>query len=152
MTPLPDTVKLSNTVITTQDRQEFLGKVQAAQESVFSASQKTLDPQIQALVSGAPDLGKALEGLRTTLLAAPVVRLTLAFEPSHSLIEKLAETIRAQEGKGGCLLEIETDEAVIAGVMISESGTVLDHTMRKSLDSLKLQPILSNYISLLKTV
>lgn len=137
--PSLDMAKLSS-VLTTQDRQEMLGHITEAQASVFSVGSQSTDK------------AKELEEMRTTLLALPVIRLTLAFEPKRVFIEKIVQTITAEREGSSFVVDVEIDPEVIAGVMISERGAVIDKTLKKKLLTVDLQPIINVHLQTLHSL
>jgi hypothetical protein len=155
MTPLLDMAKLCKVVITSTDRQEFLGKIQAAQALLFSPAGKTVQeafPELAVYLEGANDLAGLLEQMHTGLLSLPVIRLTFAFKPDRPFIEKIAETVRLQRGDNPFILEIEMDLYAVAGVMISDGGAVIDKTLKKRLQTVDLKPILQAHVPSLHTL
>ncbi len=149
MTPLPDMDKLQDWVHTTEERQAFLEKIEKAQALLFSPNAKPLGevfPELESLVSGTPDVGKALVELRNQVLALPIIHLTMAFEPTKEQVEKIAGVIQSSKKDSAFILEIELDPTIIAGVAMSDSGVIIDRTLKQKIEGVLLQPILAKYI------
>lgn len=79
------------------------------------------------------EIGAFLEGLRKRLQEKKRLRLTLAFEPSESVIDALAAWTSRNLGEEW-LLEFSRDDSVVGGCVIEQEGRYADYSVRKRLD------------------
>ena len=76
---------------------------------------------------------ECLIGLRDQLQKLKVFKLSLAFEPSEISIDNLFNWVVKNIGEG-CILDIETDKAILGGTIIVYEGKYEDLSLRKALE------------------
>ncbi len=74
-----------------------------------------------------------LETLKDIINQLKVIKLVLAFFPTYKTIEKIHNFVRDTIGIG-YILDIETNESILAGAVVMFNGKYKDFTLSKSLD------------------
>jgi len=74
-----------------------------------------------------------LKTLKNLMQKFKVIKLVLAFEPTHQTIDKIHNYIFENIGIG-YILDIEVDETILGGSVVIFNGKYKDFTLRKILD------------------
>lgn len=90
---------------------------------------------------------QTLEELRTAVMEMPMVRLTLAVEPSSEDVDLYIQKIRQTEQKNPAILDIHVDESLIAGAEVVVDGKVTDGSLKKKLASVDWKKILGVHLA-----
>ena len=107
-------------MISEKARDYLTGNIIAVFEEVEKVGLEPQDDQGQL---------KFLRDLMTYLQNLPVVKVTVAFESTHSYVMKLNNQISGYLGKK-CILEMIIDEDVIGGAIIEFNGKMSDQTLK----------------------
>lgn len=67
-----------------------------------------------------------------TICALPIIKLSLAFEPSETIINNLSFWAR-QNLEPGVLLDLSLDRSIIGGVVISYKGKFFDFSLKNKI-------------------
>lgn len=67
-----------------------------------------------------------------TICVLPILRLTLAFEPSESVINSISYWAR-QKLEAGILLDLSLDRSLLGGAVIMHKGKFYDYSLRNKL-------------------
>lgn len=87
----------------------------------------------KALREESIDKAKFLKDLAEAIKAYGVLKLTLAFEPSDHVIEKLHRWVVANVGANN-ILEVELDKTILGGAIIAFKGKYADLSLKKRLE------------------
>lgn len=88
----------------------------------------------QTASSRKEDIKILLSNAYRTICALPILKLTLAFEPSEAVIGNLSRWAR-QNLAAGILLDLSLDRSVLGGSVISYNGKFYDLTLKKKLQA-----------------
>ncbi len=134
---------MSNLINTVREKEEFLSYIEILSESFFKKEgfKKTLAtiPQkyssiILSAVRKEKDAQQALNYLKKELENTEEVNISLSFSPSISFIEKIIGFIKRDSGKN-IILNIQEDENIIAGAVLSFKGFYADYSLKKELEN-----------------
>lgn len=75
---------------------------------------------------------KKLVLLQKELRSLPLLRVTLAFDPSRAFLEEIANWAR-RSFDPAVVLSVETEPAILGGVVVSFAGRYLDNSLRRRL-------------------
>jgi F0F1-type ATP synthase delta subunit len=85
-------------------------------------------------------LQRALEKIKSTLLALPVLEIAVAAEITEEGVKTIRDWVLTNTGKG-TLLEIRIKPEIVAGVQLSLNGMYKDYSIAKHIDTvLQAQP------------
>lgn len=73
------------------------------------------------------------EILKDLLKKFKIIKLVLAFDPTHKTIENIHNFVKNNVGIG-YILDIEVSQDVLAGAIVIYNGKYKDYTLRKSLE------------------
>lgn len=76
------------------------------------------------------DRDKYLQGLKTELKKLKEIQLTLAFEPTDAIIEKILLWVRENVGEG-IILDINYSKTISGGAVIIHKGKYRDYSLKK---------------------
>lgn len=97
---------------------------------------KTLLEENKVLASDLPSCEKLLGGVREEIKSMNVIKITLAIDPSDEIIAHLWDFINQNFGKA--LIDLELNESILGGAVISINGKYKDFSLRKSLEEIFL--------------
>ncbi len=89
--------------------------------------QKQIDVQTPEAIK------KICDSLALALKNTDLLTLSLAFEPSFELTQKIAKLIKTEFG-GNTLIEIEVDPHVMGGAIITFKGQYFDYSLKTKID------------------
>ena len=110
-------------MISAKARDYLTGNIISVFEEIEKAGLEPADDQGQL---------QFLKDLITYLQSLPVVKVTVAFEPTHSFVMKLNNRLSEFLGKKG-ILELTIDENVIGGAGFEFNGKMSDQTLKYKL-------------------
>jgi hypothetical protein len=76
----------------------------------------------------------ALREIKEEILTLPVVRLTLAIEPTEELVEDMVNWLR-NKCNPKMVLDIYRDSLIVAGAIVTYNGKFADYSMAMKMDS-----------------
>jgi len=80
-------------------------------------------------------LEKLLNDLKEELKKVKVLKISLAINPSKEQIEHIFDWVRKNLGKG-IILDIDKDESILGGAIISFNGRYKDFSLRRDLEEI----------------
>ncbi len=86
-------------------------------------------------LSGKDEIKQFFADAYRTISGLPILRLTLAFEPSESVINTLSYWVRTNLDSG-ILLDLSMDRSILGGAIIVYSGKFYDFSLRKNLNEI----------------
>ena len=115
--------------ISSKARDYLSGRIISIFEEIEKAGLEPIEDQKQL---------QFIKDLVRYVRSLPVVKVTIAFEPTHSFIMKLNNQISASVGKK-VILDTIIDEDVIGGAIFEHNGRISEQTLRTKLhDSLEV--------------
>lgn len=143
-------MELVDVLFSTADRRELLTVLDLYEKQTYAATTDIPESPYSAflaqVIAAASDRERALATTREQALAMPIIRLTLAYEPSAEFIRTLARTVRSVEENAGALVDIEVDPSLIAGVQVSSAGKLRDLSLAKQLQTMDLAPLIRTHL------
>ena len=131
-----------STIKTVEDRNRLYSEIEVVSAAIYKEGElmKVLSSQVsrtlaehignetstEALSRKISDLKKSLDGL-------VVVKLTLAFEPSTSTIDKILAFLRQNLGEK-TILEVKFESKILGGVIFEFKGLYKDYTLKSRLE------------------
>ncbi|OGH19174.1 MAG: hypothetical protein A2868_00020 [Candidatus Levybacteria bacterium RIFCSPHIGHO2_01_FULL_40_15b] len=131
-----------STIKTVEDRNRLYSEIEVVSAAIYKEGElmKVLSSQVsrtlaehignetstEALSRKISDLKKSLDGL-------VVVKLTLAFEPSTSTIDKILAFLRQNFGEQ-TILELRFESKILGGVIFEFKGLYKDYTLKSRLE------------------
>ena len=143
------TADITSVIISREDQVLVLSELDLVKNSLFSPGTPNLSPRTQpfwAQLRAQPDFSsRDLENIRVQILKMPVIRVTLAIEPSESFLAKM-HALFSLNGKTPVILEWEKQTSLAAGVVYSVNGTMVDLSLVGKIQSLDLKPLMSRHL------
>jgi len=96
---------------------------------------KRLAEQNKIIPSDYPSLEKVLTGLKVDLKKIKILKISLAIDPSQEQIDHIFDWVKENLGKG-IILDIDKDESILGGAIISFDGTYKDFSLRRTLEGI----------------
>lgn len=151
---------ISSLLITASDRAYLLSELDSIQRSFFSAQgsrdlnvlgirSSSLPFWTNFLASGEKNAA-TLESMRQEIQNYRLIRVTIAFEPDRSFLEKMITVFRKSVGEN-CLLSVEVVTSLAAGVIYTVDGKIIDLSLAKKISEIDLHPILHKYMPVLSS-
>lgn len=150
---------VSQFIRTSEERSLFLSELDQVEKSLFKTGE-TAEMDLASLHIRRETLSywldivrqkvgakQTLEELREAVMAMPMVRLTLATEPSSEDIDVYIRHLRQHTEKNPMILDIHVDPTLVAGAEVVVDGKVTDASLRSKLKKLDWQKILSGKLS-----
>jgi F0F1-type ATP synthase delta subunit len=140
---------LADLVYTKEDLVKTSQEIEALEKAIYHTDpqilEKTLSQDIREAFSSHirelflknPDKKSVLEDLKKQLAAFQVMDLKIAFEPTHSVVEKVSQWVKANLGEL-VVVNFDYDPEVIAGAEISYGGKFVDLSLRKVVESVNV--------------
>lgn len=137
---------------TTEDLDDFSSDIDSLLTSIFKTEGKSFDNALETIsVNTAKKIKEAfkknaldmenkevarnfLEGLKDLLGKFKIIRLVVAFEPSHEIIGNIHNWVSSNLGEG-YILNIETNQILLGGAIVVFNGEYKDLTVKKSLEA-----------------
>lgn len=82
-----------------------------------------------------PAAEKLLSGLKEYLKKSKTLKMSLAIEPSEEIVDHIFNWVLENMGDG-IILDIERDESILGGAIISFNGTYKDLSLRRTLEEI----------------
>lgn len=136
---------LSEMVVTREDVDTLIMDIDILIDSLYRSGNGSYDQTIKNSVrSSTAKLLKtigtsreerqaALEQLKSKLLSAKYLKLTIAFDPSVETINRIADWVR-RNIDSEIVLDLKIDRSIIAGAIIEHEGRYIDHSVNKQLN------------------
>lgn len=99
----------------------------------------SLSWQEQVNLNDPESFGAFLESLRNYVKHMPIVKITLAFEPTDKIVEAICSWFVEQYGKN-VILDLYFDPKLVAGAMISFNGAEKDFSLRRRIEDKLKEP------------
>jgi len=96
---------------------------------------KRLAEQNKIIPSDYPSLEKILTGLKKDLKKIKILKISLAIDPSQEQIDHIFDWVLENLGKG-IILDIDKDESILGGAIISFGGTYKDLSLRRTIEEI----------------
>jgi hypothetical protein len=93
-----------------------------------------------AIKKDGTDPQKFIDGLLAEIQQLPVVEITIAFEPTQANIERIHNQVVTAIGHQ-VLIDLKTDQSLIAGATLSVGGKYHDGSQAQKLDSLLTEAV-----------
>lgn len=127
---------------TVEDRNKLLSEIELVSDAIYKEGEldKVLNAQVSKTLreyvgdeSSREILSKMLSDLKKTLEELAVVKLTLAFEPAESTVNKIITFIR-QNLAENTVLELRFEPKILGGAIFEFKGLYKDYTLKSKLD------------------
>ena len=137
-----DISQLLQSIKTIEDRNRLYSGIELVSEAIYKEGEllKVLDSQIsknlrEYIGDGTSQevVSEKLSDLKNSLADLAVVKLTLAFEPSESTIDKIITFVR-QTLSEKIILEVRFEPKILGGVILEFRGLYRDYTLKSRLD------------------
>lgn len=86
----------------------------------------------QDSISGKEQTRTLLSDAYRTICALPILKLTMAFEPSESIIDNISNWARSNL-QSGILLDLSLDRSLLGGAQIVYEGKYYDYSLKKKI-------------------
>lgn len=86
----------------------------------------------QNSVTGKEQTRTLLSDAYRTICALPILKLTMAFEPSESVIDNISNWARGNL-QSGILLDLSLDRSLLGGAQIVHEGKYYDYSLKKKI-------------------
>lgn len=96
---------------------------------------KRLVEQNKIIPSDYPSLKKVLTGLKEDLKKIKILKISLAIDPSQEQIDHIFDWVKENLGKG-IILDIDRDESILGGAVISFNGQYKDFSLKRTLEEI----------------
>lgn len=141
---------LTNSIKTTRDLNEISQEIDKLSESIFRTSLQSFDSSLNEIsvktgerikntflknnldVSNKETIKDFLISLKKKLQEFKTIKLTIAFEPSHSTIENIYNWVISALDNS-FILDIEVNENVLGGAVVVFNGQYTDLTIKKTI-------------------
>ena len=133
---------ISESIKTVEDRDRLYSEIELLSEAIYKEGElkKALDSQISGTLRNhiADDesretLSQRLLDLKRALDEFSVVKLTIAFEPTESTIDKLMDFVRNNIG-GKTILALHVEPKLLGGAIFEFKGLYRDYTLKTKLE------------------
>ena len=136
--------KLLSTINTTEDRNRLYSEIELVSAAIYKEGElvKVLGSQVSRTLAehignetSTETLSRKISDLKKSLDELAVVKLTLAYEPSQSTIDKILAFLRQNLGEK-IILEVKFESKILGGVIFEFRGLYRDYTLRTKLDDI----------------
>ncbi len=151
--------EIADQLITISDRAYLLSELDNIVQSFYRTSgskdlnvlgiRSTSLPFWQTVLKDISD-SHQVEAMRQEIQSFRVIRVSLPFDPERIFIEKMIATFRATLGPR-CLLDIQVNQSLAAGLIYSVEGKILDRSLRVKLSEVDLRGIVSGLLPILSS-
>ncbi len=132
-----------NSVKTLAERDKLSSEIDYILEALFETSKNSLDTAFKKISIDTEERLKEtfkknnidildketvknfLEKLKKSLTNFKIIKLTIAFDPSHQIIETISNWISKNLGEG-YILDIDTDKSILGGAVVVFEGKYKD--------------------------
>lgn len=83
-------------------------------------------------IAGKDQTRALLSDAYRTICALPILKLTMAFEPSESVIDNISNWARSNL-QSGMLLDLSLDRSLLGGAQIVHEGKYYDYSLKKKI-------------------
>ncbi len=133
---------LYSLVTTKADIDTIIGEIDILSDSLFRTGEADFEHTLKTKIRLATakffaDKRDDLENLKTQLLSAKIVKLTLAFEAKTSDAENILAWLRKNIDPN-CVLDLAYDKTILGGAVIEFEGKYMDMSLRKQMEALGL--------------
>ena len=147
-------------VLTSDERSLFLQELDQVSKTLFSTKtakgsdlaslhlrQTTLPFFLELARLPVDQASQELEKIRSEILALSIIRLTVAYPLDQQTTDRLHSELKKRGNGHSFLLDTEYDQSIGAGAVLVEDGKVHDESLRKRIQELDLQKILSKHLT-----
>ncbi|SRR5258708_1081082 len=130
-------------IITREDFQVLTNELDLLEKSAYKIGEngfeETLKSSVRESTAALITDKSMIKELRAKLNTIKFIELTLAFDPSSKLLNKISSLVKSSAG-ANIALDIKIDKGIIGGVVIAYNGKYGDFSL-----SGKLESVLKNY-------
>ena len=137
-----DSSKIIGSIKTVEDKDRLFSEIDLVSKAIYVEGEllKVLDSQVSKTLRGYVGnetsqevISQKLSDLKKSLAEFSVVKLTLAYEPSESTIDKILAFLRQNLGEK-TILEMQFEPKILGGVIFEFRGSYKDYTLKSRLD------------------
>ena len=139
---------------TVAELDNFLAEIENVLASLFKVKNKSIDQILDKMVgkstadtlrklieknkidsSNFSSLEKLLNDLKEDLKKMKILKISLAIDPSKEQIDHIFDWVKENLGKG-IILDIDKDESILGGAVISFNGQYKDFSLKRTLEEI----------------